>query len=188
MKPTYKSSMGRAYCADVEAFIKSKTFEDLRGKVDLILTSPPFPLARPKAYGNRTGEDYKSWLSAIMVDLSQLLRPRGSLVVEIGNAWNRGEPTMSTLPLETLLQIKHDTGMHLCQQFIWQNPNKIPGPGEWVNVKRIRVKDSFTHIWWYSPNINPKADNKRVLMPYKESMEKLLDRQSFNSGLRPSRA
>jgi len=178
--------MGQAYNSSIEDFIASPRFQELKGTVDLILTSPPYPLVSPKAYGNRVGEDYKSWLSGIMTELKSLLKPKGSLVVEIGNSWDKGQPTMSTLPLETLIQIKEQSNLNVCQQFIWNNPNKLPGPATWVNIKRIRVKDSFTHIWWYAPSVDPKANNQKVLTPYGEGMKKLLEKQDYNRGMRPS--
>lgn len=186
IKTSYKTKNGFAYNCSIEDFIASKQFDELVGKVDLILTSPPYPLVSPKAYGNRVGEDYKSWLSGIMRDLKKLLKPRGSLVVEIGNAWDKGVPTMSTLPLETLIQIKNEAEFQVCQQFIWNNPNKLPGPATWVNIKRLRVKDAFTHVWWYANTHDPKADNTKILTPYKEGMKKLLERQDYNRGIRPS--
>jgi len=186
MKPIYRTAMGQAYNSSIEDFIASPRFQELKGTVDLILTSPPYPLVSPKAYGNRVGEDYKSWLSGIMTELKSLLKPKGSLVVEIGNAWDKGQPTMSTLPLETLIQIKEQSNLNVCQQFIWNNPNKLPGPATWVNIKRIRVKDSFTHIWWYAPSVDPKANNQKVLTPYGEGMKKLLEKQDYNRGMRPS--
>ena len=186
MKRSYSTNLGSAYCTDIESFIDSTQFRRLQGRVDLILTSPPYPLLRQKAYGNRLGEEYQTWLAKTFVELGALLAPHGSLVVEIGNAWEKGQPTMSTLPVETLLRIKQDTGFHVCQQFVWQNPNKIPGPAQWVNIDRVRVKDSFTHIWWYAPDSNPRADNRKVLVPYAEGMEKLLARQTYNKGPRPS--
>ena len=186
MKPAYRTHLGHAYCADIESFIHSRPFGRLVGEVDLILTSPPYPLTKPKAYGNKVGEEYKTWLSKVVTSLVPLLKRHGSLVVEIGNAWDKGQPTMSTLPLETLLRLREETGMHLCQQFVWHNPNKLPGPAQWVTIKRVRIKDSFTHIWWYSPSTNPRASNKRVLVPYADGMRKLLERQSYNTGPRPS--
>jgi site-specific DNA-methyltransferase (cytosine-N4-specific) len=186
IKASYRTKNGFAYNCSIEDFIGSNQFNDLVGKVDLILTSPPYPLVSPKTYGNRVGEDYKNWLSGIMKNLQRLLKPKGSLVVEIGNAWDKGVPTMSTLPLETLIQIKNEAELQVCQQFIWNNPNKLPGPATWVNIKRLRVKDAYTHVWWYSKTSDPKADNTKILTPYKDGMKKLLERQDYNRGMRPS--
>ena len=182
----YKTDLGEMHNSSIEAFIHSPRAVEERGKVQLILTSPPYPLVSPKAYGNRVGEDYKKWMISVFRDLVPLLSADGSLVVEIGNAWDKGQPTMSTLPLETLMALKLELGLEVCQQFIWHNPSKLPGPANWVNKSRIRVKDSFTHFWWFSRTPFPKADNRRVLEPYKEGMVKLLARKSYNHGTRPS--
>jgi site-specific DNA-methyltransferase (cytosine-N4-specific) len=186
IEKAYKTNKGSTYNSSIEDFILSSNFNKLKGKVDLIVTSPPYPLIRPKAYGNLVGEEYKVWLSSIMNALKDLLKPGGSMIIEIGNAWDKGLPTMSTLPLETLISIKTLSGLHVCQQFIWNNTNKLPGPAIWVNIKKIRVKDSFTHIWWFSPTPYPSANNQKVLSPYGEGMKNLLKRQNYNTGTRPS--
>jgi DNA modification methylase len=93
---------------------------------------------------------------------------------------------MSTLALRALLTFLDRGDFHLCQQFICHNPARLPSPAQWVNIERIRVKDSYTHIWWMSPTTHPKADNRNVLKEYSKSMVKLLSRQSYNSGKRPS--
>lgn len=93
---------------------------------------------------------------------------------------------MSTLAMESLLAFLRSGQFNLCQQFVWQNPARLPSPAQWVTVERIRVKDSHTHLWWMSPNERPKADNRRVLTEYSASMKQLLKSQTYNSGTRPS--
>lgn len=155
-------------------------------KFDLIFTSPPFPLNRAKSYGNMTGDEYLKWISDIAIQLKGMLTERGSIVIEIGNAWNKGEPTHSTLPMEALLEFKRKGEFYLCQEFVYYNPAKLPSPIEWVNKKRIRVKDSFTRIWWLSNVSMPKADNRNVLEEYSCQMNKLLKSGKYNAGKRPS--
>jgi site-specific DNA-methyltransferase (cytosine-N4-specific) len=48
------------------------------------------------------------------------------------------------------------------------------------------VKDAFTRVWWLSPTPCPKADNRRVLTEYSESMRKLLRKGTYTGGKRPS--
>lgn len=156
------------------------------GKVNLIFTSPPFPLVRKKKYGNETGEMYLRWLEDLAPRLSDLLAPDGSIVVEIGNTWTPREPVMSTLPLEALLAFRRAGGLQLCQYVVCHNPARLPSPAQWVTVDRIRLKDSFTHVWWMSRTTRPKADNRKVLLPYSPSMKRLLKSQTYNAGVRPS--
>lgn len=182
----YETDHGRLLNARIESFLDSPESNELLGKVDLILTSPPFPLLTKKKYGNETGEEYLQWLSALAPRLAGLLKPEGSIVIEIGNAWERGEPVMSTLPLEALLAFQKSAGLYLCQQVICHNPARLPTPAEWVTVKRWRLKDSYTHVWWLSKTPRPVADNKRVLVPYSKGMQRLLKKKSYNAGKRPS--
>ena len=182
----YSTDRGSAYLSTIEEFLESKASRKYRGKINLILTSPPFALTSPKPYGNRKGIEYKKWLVDLAPKLAELLSPDGSMVIEIGNNWNPKSPTMSTTALETLIDIAKTSNLHVCQQFICHNTARLPSPATWVNVKRIRVKDSYTHVWWYSRTEYPKADNRRVLQPYTRAMVALLEKQSYNFGTRPS--
>ncbi|TRZ92587.1 site-specific DNA-methyltransferase [bacterium] len=182
----YKTQYGRMILGSAEQALKSALLKKYKGKVQLIFTSPPFPLNRKKRYGNFTGELYKQWLVSFGGIFRDLLKPDGSIVIELGNAWEPGRPVMSTLALESLLAFLREGQFNLCQQFICFNPARLPSPAQWVNVERIRLKDAYTHVWWMSPNERPKADNRRVLIPYSLAMIKLLASGRYNSGKRPS--
>ncbi len=182
----YTTKSGVMYVSLIESFLDSAAGQKARGSVQMIFTSPPFPLNRKKKYGNKTGKEYLAWLHDLAPRLTELLTPDGSIVMELGNAWEPGTPVMSTLALEAFLAFKKAGKLNLCQQFVCHNPARLPSPAQWVTVERIRVKDSFTHIWWMSPSKRPKADNRRVLTEYSQEMKDLLARRSYNGGRRPS--
>jgi DNA modification methylase len=186
MQTAYRTVLGHCYQGLAEQVLSDTEFERSGKSVDLIFTSPPFPLNTKKRYGNLQGQEYVVWLSGFADAFNSVLKDTGSLVIEVGNAWERGRPVMSTLALEALLALKKAGPFELCQQFIWHNPARLPTPAQWVNVERIRVKDAFTHIWWMSRTDRPKANNRRVLTPYSSSMKELLTRGKYNSGKRPS--
>ncbi|HPH11690.1 MAG TPA: site-specific DNA-methyltransferase [Thermotogota bacterium] len=160
----------------------------LEGKVQLILTSPPFPLNSKKQYGNLTGNDYLQWFSGLAELFSSVLTPNGSIVIEMGNAWEKGRPVQSLLTINSLLSFVNNeqAGLRLCQEFVCYNPARLPSPAQWVTINRIRTIDSFTHVWWMANSDFPKADNRRVLRPYSIAMKRLLMTGKFNSGKRPS--
>jgi len=186
MKSIHKTTRGTAILGSVEEFMSSNRAKTIKKKVQLIFTSPPFPLNRKKKYGNYTGEEYKNWLSGLAIDFKKLLKPNGSIVIEVGNSWVSGKPIMSTLAIESLLNFLEAGNFNLCQQFICYNPARLPTPAQWVNIDRIRVKDSFTHVWWMSSSDRPKADNRKVLNEYSDSMKQLLSSKKYNYGKRPS--
>lgn len=186
LKKAYASRRGLMLRGRSEQFLKSRHAKRLRGRVQLIFTSPPFPLNHKKKYGNLTGDAYVDWFSNFAQSFRKLLTKDGSIVIELGNAWEAGKPIMSTLALRALLAFQQRGDFNLCQQFICYNPARLPSPAQWVNVERIRVKDSYTHLWWLSPSERPKADNRRVLKQYSDSMLRLLSSKKYNSGHRPS--
>ncbi|MEX2410630.1 MAG: site-specific DNA-methyltransferase [Candidatus Paceibacterota bacterium] len=186
MKIAYTTDSGTFYHGTVERVLNSDKLESYRGKVNLIFTSPPFPLNRKKKYGNLQGQEYVDWFADLAILFKDYLTNDGSLVIELGNSWEPGKPVMSTLALKSLLAFLDRGDYCLCQQFVWYNTAKLPSPAQWVNIDRIRVKDSFTHIWWMSKTPYPKADNRKVLEEYSNSMKKLLKTKKYNGGRRPS--
>jgi len=184
----YQTEKGKIIEGNSIELLSGKMKEELRGKVNLIITSPPFPLNNKKQYGNEKGEEYLKWFVDIAPIFSDLLAENGSLVIEIGNAWEPERPVQSLLHLECLFGlVKHpDANLRLIQEFICYNPSKLPSPAQWVTVNRLRTVDSYTHVWWIAKNDFPKADNSKVLRPYSKSMLSLLKKQKYNAGKRPS--
>lgn len=183
-----ETGLGSYIIGDSVELLNGSTGKKLKGKVQLILTSPPFPLNRKKKYGNIKGDDYKKWFIELAPLFGRLLRPDGSIIIELGNSWEEGRPVQSLLHLESLIGFVKNpkADLRLCQQFICYNPSRLPSPAQWVTVERTRFTDSYTHVWWISNTDNPKADNRRVLRPYSKSMKQLLKNQKYNAGGRPS--
>jgi site-specific DNA-methyltransferase (cytosine-N4-specific) len=184
----YATDLGKYYCGDSTELLSGGLKRELRGKVNLILTSPPFPLNQKKRYGNLQGEAYKRWFIGLAGCYHHLLADDGSIVIEIGNAWEPGRPVQSLLHLKALIGFveNREASLRVCQQFICYNPSRLPTPAQWVTVERIRVTDSFTHVWWMAKSDKPKARNDLVLRPYSDSMKRLIERGKYNAGLRPS--
>ena len=118
IKPIYKTNYGVMYQGDCENVLRSFPVTCYKGKVQLILTSPPFPLNRKKKYGNFTGNEYLNWLKSLAPLFCDYLTPDGSIVLELGNAWEVGKPVMSTLSLKALLAFLEAAELNLCQEFI----------------------------------------------------------------------
>jgi len=153
--------------------------------VDLVMTSPPFGLAFKKEYGNPDSDDYVEWFLPHAQEMKRLIKKNGSIVIDIGGAWKKGNPTRSVYQFKLLLALCEEVGLHLAQDFYWFRPATLPAPAEWVAVRRIRVKDSVNTIWWLSKTEWPKANNRNVLQPYSKDMIRLLQK-GYKSKVRPS--
>ena len=181
MEIFYKTKLGQMYLGDALDFMSS--VKD--NTINLIVTSPPFGLVRKKDYGNVDADQYLEWFRPFAEEFRRILTNNGSFVIDIGGSWIPGQPTRSLYHYELLIMLCKEFDFHLAQEFFWWNPSKLPTPAEWVNIRRIRVKDAIDCVWWLSPTPWPKACNRRVLVPYSDSMKGLL-KNGYNAKLRPS--
>lgn len=170
--PLYETQIGAAYVGDSLELMRSAP----DNSVDLVLTSPPYALHFEKEYGNASKADYVNWFMPFAKEILRILKPTGSFVLNIGGSYNEGEPTRSLYHFKLLIALVDQLGFHLAQECFWYNPAKLPAPAEWVNVRRIRIKDSIEYVWWLSPTPWPRADNRNVLVPYSRDMERLIQR------------
>jgi DNA modification methylase len=181
MEPIYKTELGNAYCEDSLVFMRNMHSDS----VDLVFTSPPYALHFKKEYGNVDQKAYIEWFMPFAKEIKRILKPSGSFVLNIGGTWTPKIPTRSLYHFRLLLRLSDDLSFYLCQEFFWYNPAKIPAPAEWVNVRRIRVKDSVEYIYWLGKSPNAKADNLKILQPYSIDMIRLIKR-GVKKTIRPS--
>lgn len=182
----YRTDVGEAWLGDSIETLDAEVDDE---SVDLIVTSPPFALQRPKEYGNESQDAYKEWFLPFADECWRVLKPTGSLVIDLGGAWEAGQPVKSIYQFELLVTLcrRPKRPFVLAQDFYWYNPARLPSPAQWVTVKRVRVKDAVNYIWWLSKTPNPHADNSRVLREYTPSMKRLIESGGiYNRGRRPS--
>ncbi len=168
--PVYTTPFGQAYCGDSRALLDQLDADS----VDLVVTSPPFALLREKTYGNKDQTEYVDWLAEFAIRIHRILKPTGSFVLDLGGAYQRGLPVRSLYQWRVLLRLCDEVGFCLAEDFYWHNPSKLPSPIEWVNKRKIRVKDTVNTLWWFSKTAWPQADVREVLTEYSPRMRKLL--------------
>lgn len=183
--PAYETELGKAYCGDAIEMLTEVCEPE---SADLIVTSPPFALARPKEYGNQSSANYVKWFQPFANAFWDALKPTGSLVIDLGGAWEPGSPTKSLYGFELLLSLcrRPAKPFLLAQDVYWYNPARLPSPAQWVTIERVRLKDAVNTVWWLVKDPGAKADNARILAGYKDGMKRLLKSQEYNRGARPS--
>lgn len=180
-QPYFSTKYGAMYLKDSLELLKEMPDDS----IDLIMTSPPYGLIKKKKYGNEDSTSYLDWFKPFATEFFRVLKPSGSLVIDIGGSWNKGTPTRSLYHFKLMIMLCEELGFYLAQEFYWWNPSKLPTPAEWVNIRRVRVKDAVNTVWWLSKTPYPKASNNRVLLPYSKSMGDLL-KNGYTPKLRPS--
>lgn len=181
VEPLYRTSLGAAYLGESLEGLAALPSES----VNLVLTSPPYALHFKKEYGNAKKEDYVEWFLPFAREIHRVLREDGSFVLNIGGSYNKGEPTRSLYHFKLLVALVEEVGFKLAQECFWFNPAKMPVPAEWVTVRRIRIRDSVEYVWWLGKTPWTKANNREVLRPYSDDMERL-NRKGLRSTVRPS--
>jgi DNA modification methylase len=183
IRPFLKTKLGKAYLGDSLGIMADLPKES----VNLIVTSPPFPLTfqKKKPYESISADRYVGWFLAYAEHFKRLLTDDGSLVIDLGGVWNKGTPTRSLYQYKLLISLCEQVGFHFAQDFYWYNPGALPAPAEWVNVRRIRVKCAVNLVWWLGKTPWPKANNKRVLKQYSPDMIRLI-RKGYRVKTRPS--
>jgi site-specific DNA-methyltransferase (cytosine-N4-specific) len=180
--PAYSTELGRMYCGDALEVLPYLIEQGVRAK--LIHTSPPFALVRKKEYDNEDSDSYIHWFEQFIPLYRQILEPQGSLIIDIGGAWIKGLPVKSVYQYKLLVKLCQ-SGFYLAQEFYHYNPSRLPTPAEWVTIRRLRVKDAVNNVWWLTLDPYVDADNRRILLPYSDSMKSLL-KNGYKPAMRPS--
>jgi len=170
-KPAYNTHLGESYIGNSLELLEALEDES----VNLVMTSPPFALQRKKEYGNEDQAEYIEWFTKFAVLVKKKLKTDGSFVVDFGGAYMKGVPVRSLYNFRVLIKLVDEVGFHLAEDFYWFNPSKLPSPIEWVNKRKLRVKDSVDTVWWFSKTEFPKSDITKVLAPYSDRMKKLIE-------------
>jgi DNA modification methylase len=155
-----------ANCEDAVGVIEDES-------VSLLLTSPPFPIERRKEYqisDDHSTASWIEWMLRLCERWAEKLTPTGSMMINLGTAWEKGQATQSLYVERFLIRLQDALGFHLLQRLDWDNPALPPLPAEWVNRRRLRVKPSVQPMLWLSQNPMAYGNNRNVLVPYSKSM------------------
>ena len=128
--------------------------------VDAIVTSPPYAEQRKSTYGGIPDAEYPDWTVAWMSEARRLLKPDGSVIINISPFKSGGQ--LSDYVLRTRLAIR-ESGWHELDELIWHKPNAMPGG------KPDRPRRVWESLLWYGKHGNAWADPLANGTPHKEA-------------------
>ena len=154
-----------------------RVFSRLDQPITLCVTSPPYLLRKPRAYGNPQEErEYIDFICRTIEPIVENLVPGGSICLNISNdVFEVGSPARS-MYVERLLIALHDRlALHLMERFIWHNPSKPPCPIQWASIQRVQLNVAYEPIYWLTNDpARVRSDNRRVLHEHTEKHIKLI--------------
>lgn len=119
--------------------------------IDVVITSPPYANQRANQYGGIDERDYPEWTVRWMELVKLILKPHGSVFINIRPHIRRGE--ISDYVLKTRLALR-EAGWVECEELQWLKPDSPP-----LGSTR-RPRRSWEHILWFSKSGNPFCDPK----------------------------
>ena len=160
----FSTELGIAVISSCEHF-----FSKFNEPIHLIITSPPYPLAQPRAYGNEPEGRYVDWLCKVLEPVVRNLVQGGSICLNVGNDIFMSKSPARSLYRERLVLALHARlGLYKMDELIWTSP-KPPGPVAWASKKRVQLNTVYEPVYWFTNDPDRVfADNRRVLQPHSE--------------------
>lgn len=151
-------------------------FPQLDEPIHLCLTSPPFALAKPRAYGNPPESEYVDFLLRAMEPIVANLAHGGSICLNLSNdLFERGKPSRSLYLERLVLALNDRLGLSLMDRMIWSNRSKPPGPMQYASKTRQQLNVAFEFCLWLTNDpARCFSDNRRVLQPHTERHARLI--------------
>ena len=135
-------------CIDVMATLPAES-------VDAVITSPPYAMQRKATYGGVPEADYPAWTVAWMREARRLLKPDGSVIINIRPHIRNGQ--ISDYVLRTRLALRDDGWAEL-PELIWHKTSAPP------TGSPSRPRRSWESLLWFALHgnawANPKANGR----------------------------
>lgn len=146
--------------------------------IHCVVTSPPYPLARPRAYGNVRASEYVDFICQALEPVVERLAGGGSIALNISNdIFEPGSPARALYRERLVIALHERLGLHKMDEFIWHNPTKPPGPVRWASLQRVQLNVAWEPIYWFTNDPSKCfADNRRVLRPHEPQHLELIAR------------
>jgi hypothetical protein len=97
-------------------------FRSLNEPITLCLTSPPYPLAKPRAYGNPPLAAYVDWLCLQLEPIARNLVRGGTIALNVSNdIFEPGMPSRSLYREKLVIALCERLGLHKMDEIPWHN-------------------------------------------------------------------
>ena len=131
-----------------------KVLSEFAGKVDLIVTSPPYADARKKHYDSVHPDDFVEWFLSFHEPFYNALKPEGSLVINIKDKVVDG---VRHRYVWRTIEALCERGWFSIEDYVWHKTN--PMPGHWPT----RLRDGWEYCFHLAKAKKPffKTDDVR---------------------------
>ena len=143
-------------------------FSRLDTPIHLVITSPPYPLARARKYGNPTEPEYVDWICRTIEPVVKNLVPGGSICLNVSNdIFMPGLPARSLYRERLIIALHERLGLYKMDEIVWHNPSKAPAPVQWASKERVQLNVAWEPVYWLTNDPSRvRSDNRRALQEH----------------------
>lgn len=123
--------------------------------VDAIVTSPPYAMQRKSTYGGVLEKDYPAWTVAWMAEAWRVLKPNGSVIINIRPHIKAGQIGDYTLRMRLALR---EVGWNEVDELIWHKNGMPTGSPR-------KPRRSWESLHWFAKHGQPWSDAKAAGTP-----------------------
>lgn len=179
LTPAPPSVMMLAHSTELGAAVWGSCFDFFGGlneSIAVCITSPPYPLAKPRAYGNPSEKEWVDFVCRALEPIVKRLLPGGSIAVNLSNdIFEPGLPSRSLYRERFVIAMCDRFGLHKMDDMPWVNNSKAPGPYQWASRERMQLNTGYEPVLVFCNDpLKSFADNRRVLQPHTEEHKKLM--------------
>jgi site-specific DNA-methyltransferase (adenine-specific) len=147
----HRGLIGTFVLADSRAYLPT-----LQDQVDLIVTSPPYADARRRHYDSVHPDDFAEWFMTFHQAFYDVLKPSGSLVINIKDKVVNG---VRHRFVWHMIEKLCSSGWYAIDDYIWHKTN--PMPGYWPT----RLRDGWEYCFHLSKSLKPYFNADAVKKP-----------------------
>lgn len=155
---SYSTEMGCALWGDIHS-----TAAVINEPIQLYFSSPPYPLACPRSYGNVHVNEYVDWLCDAVKPVISKLADGGAIALNLSNdIFCSGRPNRSSYLSRLTVAFEDNLDLFLMDTIAWIS-NKAPGPIRWAQKSRVQLHTRWEPILWFTNNPEKVlSDNGRI--------------------------
>lgn len=149
----------------------------LEDNIAACITSPPYPLAKPRAYGNPSEQEWVDFVCQALEPIVKRLAPGGNIAINLSqDIFEPGLPSRSLYKERFILAMRDRFGLHKMDDIPWVNPCKPPGPYQWASRHRMQLNVGYEPILIFCADpLKSLADNRRVLQPHRPEHQRFIE-------------
>ncbi|UDM18957.1 site-specific DNA-methyltransferase [Vogesella sp. XCS3] len=153
-------------------------FGGLEQQIALCVTSPPYPLRIPRAYGNPSESEYTDFICRSFEPIIKNLMPGASVCINLSNdIFLPGVPARSLYLERLTIALCDRFGLYKMDMIPWVNLSKPPAPIAWASKKRVQLNTGYEPVLWLTNDPHKvRSNNRRVLEEHSERHKALLAR------------